>query len=327
MQAIINTISATGYGEIIFLLVVFGAAFALFFAGYNLLSPSIDISRRASATAEATIDSESVGVLLSGLEGREEARLREAIETFYASLQTDDKDAISRRLVRAGFFKKSAVYVFYVIKIVASAFAFLGTFAAVQVAVDGIAAPAAAAAGGVAGLLALILPNFVLDYLGKKQEERYRRAFPDFMDMLIVCADAGLSLEASVARVAGEMLAANREFGIHLNIMMLEIRAGKRLRDALTAFGERLTLDEARSLATVFKQSEELGSSLTETLRVFSDEMRRARIVRAEEKANALPVKMVLPLGMFIFPVMLAVVAFPVLLTLMKFMTRLAAPT
>jgi tight adherence protein C len=99
--------------------------------------------------------------------------------------------------------------------------------------------------------------------------------------------------------------------------MMLEVRAGKRLREALQAFADRVDIDEARSLSILFKQSEELGASITQTLRVFSEEMRHARVIRAEEKANVLPVKMLVPLGVFMFPVMLIVVALSPFLSIM----------
>jgi len=94
--------------------------------------------------------------------------------------------------------------------------------------------------------------------------------------------------------------------------MTLEIRAGRPLRDALHNLAERLKIEEAKTLAILFKQSEALGTSLTQTLRVYSAEMRERRIIKAEEKANALPVKMVLPLGFCVFPVMLVVVLMPV---------------
>jgi tight adherence protein C len=163
-----------------------------------------------------------------------------------------------------------------------------------------------------------IVPNFVLDRLGKRQEEQYRRGFPDFMDMVIMCADAGLSLEAAVAKVAEEFLVTHKALGIHLSIMMLEVRAGKRLRDALQGFADRIAIEEARSLSTLFKQSEELGASITQTLKVFSTDMRQLRIIRAEEKANALAVKMLLPLGVFMFPVMLLVVVLSPLLSVLQ---------
>ena len=134
----------------------------------------------------------------------------------------------------------------------------------------------------------------------------------NFMDLMITCADAGMSLEAAVSRVSEEISGTHRGLGIQLAIMTLQMRAGKPLRESLRELAERIDIDEARSLAVLFRQSEELGTSLTEALRVYSDEMRTERILAAEEKANALPVKMVLPLGLCIFPVVMMIIMLPV---------------
>ncbi|TIU71406.1 MAG: type II secretion system F family protein, partial [Mesorhizobium sp.] len=152
------------------------------------------------------------------------------------------------------------------------------------------------------------------DRFEKAQKRIYRRGFPDFMDMMITCADAGMSLEAAVERVSGELAGTHRWLGIQLSIMTLQLRAGKPLRDALRELADRIGLDEARALAVLFRQSEELGTSLTEALRVYSDEMRTQRILIAEERANALPVKMMIPLGLCIFPVVLMVIMLPVII-------------
>ena len=164
------------------------------------------------------------------------------------------------------------------------------------------------------GLACIVIPSIALDRFENAQKQRYRRGFPDFMDMMLTCADAGMSLEASVERVSNELAGTHKVLGIQLAIMTLQMRAGKPLRDALRELADRIGIDEARSLAVLFRQSEELGTSLTEALRVYSDEMRTQRILRAEEKANALPVKMVLPLGLCVFPVVLMIVMLPVIL-------------
>lgn len=138
------------------------------------------------------------------------------------------------------------------------------------------------------------------------------------MDLLIVCIDAGLSIEMSLDRVSREFYVTDPDFGIHLAIITLEMRAGRRLHEALQHFSERVNIEEARSLATLFRQSEELGTSVTRTLRVFSAEMRDRRIITAEEKANQLPVKMLFPMALFLFPVSLVIVLVPVLITIIK---------
>jgi tight adherence protein C len=111
-------------------------------------------------------------------------------------------------------------------------------------------------------------------------------------------------------------------FGVQLSAMMLEVRAGKRLNDALSEMANRIDLPEARTLAVMFRQTEELGASLSDTLRAYGADMRRKRIIRAEEKALALPVKMVFPMGLFMFPVILAIVIIPAFVMVMRVVTQ-----
>ena len=157
-------------------------------------------------------------------------------------------------------------------------------------------------------------------YLSRRQRiltERYRQLFPDFLDLLMVCVDAGLSLQAAVDRVTDYIINHNREFGLNLMMMGEETRAGRSTIEALGTWAERLNLDEARSFVLVLRQSIELGSDVGDALRVISDEMRDKRLLRAEEAANKLPVKMTLPLGLFIFPVILLVVLLPIVIKLL----------
>jgi tight adherence protein C len=100
--------------------------------------------------------------------------------------------------------------------------------------------------------------------------------------------------------------------------MSLESRAGRSTREALSNLAQRLGIEEAKSFATLVQQSEELGSSLVQSLRVYAEEMRAKRLARAEEKAHGLPAKLVIPLGFFIFPVILGVTMMPVALKVFK---------
>jgi tight adherence protein C len=165
-------------------------------------------------------------------------------------------------------------------------------------------------------LLAAIGPDA---YLSRRQGTftvRYRQLFPDFLDLVTVCVDAGLSLEGALERVTPEVYRQRRELGLNLSMLSAETRAGRGTIEALESLADRLGLDEARSFVLVLRQSLELGSDVSETLHVFSDEMREKRLLRAEEAANKLPVKMVLPLGAFIFPVILLLVLLPIMLRL-----------
>lgn len=164
-------------------------------------------------------------------------------------------------------------------------------------------------AAGIAGYFG---PNV---YLGRRiaaRKNEHRSGFPDFMDLLVVCADAGLSMEAALDRVGRELSDSYPSLSANVYMATLELRAGRTLSDALDHLADRLGLEEARSFATLLQQSEELGSSMTDALRVYSDEMRHKRLSTAEEKAYSLPAKLSVPLTLCVFPVVIVVILLPV---------------
>jgi len=148
------------------------------------------------------------------------------------------------------------------------------------------------------------------------RQVEHRSGFPDFMDLLVVCADAGLSMEASLDRVGRELSDSYPSLTANLHMANLEIRAGRTMSEALEHLGDRLGIEEARSFGTLIQQSAELGSSITEALRVYSDDMRHKRLSRAEEKAYALPAKLTVPMMVCIFPVLFVVILLPVFVRL-----------
>jgi tight adherence protein C len=168
----------------------------------------------------------------------------------------------------------------------------------------------------VSAFIAILGPDAYIARRQRLLQQEYRLVFPDLLDMLVVCTDAGLALDAAFARIQPEVSKQSRALGTNLNLLGAETRAGRSTTDALGAFAERLNIDEARSFTILLRQSLELGTDVGEALRVFSDEMRNKRLLRAEETANKLPVKMVLPLGGLIFPVILMVVLVPVIIRL-----------
>jgi tight adherence protein C len=161
------------------------------------------------------------------------------------------------------------------------------------------------------GLVGYIAPGFYISRRISKRQLEHRAGFPDFMDLLVVCADAGLSMEAALDRVGREIGDSYPSLGANIHMTTLEVRAGRSLSEALEHFGDRLGLEEARSFATLLQQSEELGSSMTEALRVYSDDMRHKRLSRAEEKAYSLPAKLSVPLVLCVFPVIVLVILLP----------------
>jgi tight adherence protein C len=169
---------------------------------------------------------------------------------------------------------------------------------------------------GAAGIAGYIAPSMYIDRRIKARQAEHQSGFPDFMDLLVVCADAGLSMEASLDRVGRELGDSYPSLTANIHMANLEIRAGRTMSEALEHFGDRLGVEEARSFATLIQQSAELGSSITEALRVYSDDMRHKRLSRAEEKAYSLPAKLAVPMMVCIFPVLFVVILLPVIVRL-----------
>ena len=165
-----------------------------------------------------------------------------------------------------------------------------------------------------AGTLGWLLPGFYLGNRTKTIMQENRSGFPDFMDLMGVCANAGMSMEAGLERVSRELADMYPTLGVHLQILCLEVRAGRSIEEALHALADRLDIAEVRAFATLLQQSKELGSSLSDALRVFSDDMRHKRLSMAEEKAYALPAKLSVPVTACILPVVLFVAILPVII-------------
>ncbi|THD82445.1 type II secretion system F family protein [Aliigemmobacter aestuarii] len=246
------------------------------------------------------------------------------IRHYYEVQAKGDPNSLAMRLIRAGYFSREAIRVFVLIRVLVTILVFVAVWFALVNVGSGVSGPLALLLAAAVAGISFILVNAVLDNMGKSNQIRYRRLFPDFMDLLIVCVDSGMSIEAAIDRVAREFLPTRPGFGRHLSIISLEIRAGRPLHEALNNFSQRLNLEEARTLAVLFRQSQELGTSVVKTLRVFSAEMRQMRLIKAEEKANALPVKMLFPMALFLFPVNLVIVLVPVMIALLKMFTTMS---
>lgn len=242
----------------------------------------------------------------------------DTIRHYYEVQKRNNPDGLEMRLIRAGYFNKNAKVYFDTLRILTAVAVFVLTWYLLTTFSSRVTSSVALLMGAIASGISFILMNVALDRMALANQTNYRRLFPDFMDLLIVCVDAGLSIEAAIDRVAREFAQAKPSFGNHLAIISLEVRAGRPLHDALSHFAERVKVDEARTLAILFRQSQELGSSVAKTLRVFSREMRQTRLIRAEEKANALPVKMLFPMAAFLFPVNLIIVLVPVMIQIMR---------
>jgi tight adherence protein C len=242
-------------------------------------------------------------------------RLIDYATKHYSTTDSKDLKMLQHRLVQAGIYNPRAAAYFFFARLtlalgltvalffVLPMFHFQGksTFWLVVL------------AGGVCGYLA---PTFYLDQIIKKKRQEHRSGFPDLMDLMVVCADAGLAMEASLDRIGRELSDSYPSLSANIHMANLEIRAGRTVTEALEHLGDRLGLEEARSFATLIQQSDELGSSISDALRVYSDDMRHKRLSRAEEKAYALPAKLSVPMMVCIFPVLFVVILCPVIVRL-----------
>lgn len=250
----------------------------------------------------------------------------ENLNHYFNVQKKNQPDSLEMKLIAAGFLGANAPRLFHIIRLATVILVMVVMRTLIVRLFPEVNPTSAIVFAAIFGGVSFILCSAVLDYFVSKTEIQNRKLFPDFMDMLIVCVDAGLSIEASIDRVAREFLQTKPVFGTHLAIISLEVRAGRPIHDALMTFSHRVRLEEARTLATLFRQSQELGSSVVRTLRTYSKEMRQMRLLRAEEKANALPIKMLFPMAVFLFPVNIIIVVVPILLTVVSLLTNMRPP-
>jgi tight adherence protein C len=295
----------------IVVLFAFCAVAAVAFVIGQFLTSHVHLQRRA--TSSVSQGSNDNTALLASFN----ALVSSYFDEKRFGVQGTVRNKLRRDLVRAGYFRLDAVNYYIFIKlavvIVIPIVAFLITetfYAEYRLLIKLLIVCIATG-------LAILCPDAYIARRHRILTDRYRTAFPDLLDLMVVCVDAGLSLDASIDRLSKEILKRNRELGMNLLLLEAEIRAGRATPDALEGFADRLGLDEARSFVGTLRQSIELGTDVGDALRTFSDEMRDRRLLRAEERANKLPVKMVLPLGACIFPVILMVVMLPIILKLM----------
>ena len=162
-----------------------------------------------------------------------------------------------------------------------------------------------------AAVMGLYLPSLFVRARADRRQREIINGFPDALDLMLVCVEAGLGLEAAFARVGMEMTSSHPRLSEQLGAVVLELRAGRSHEDALRRMADRSGADEIRAFATLLIQSTKLGSSIAQTLRIYASEMRERRRMKAEEKAHRLPVLLSIPLVTCMLPVMIGVLMLP----------------
>jgi tight adherence protein C len=162
-----------------------------------------------------------------------------------------------------------------------------------------------------AAAMGLYAPALYVRARADRRQTELVNSFPDALDLMLVCVEAGLGLEAAFSRVGMEMTTSHPLLAEQFGAVVLELRAGRSHEDALRRMADRAGVDDIRAFCTLLIQSTKLGSSIAQTLRTYASEMREKRRLRAEEKAHRLPVLISIPLVACMLPTMIGVLMLP----------------
>ena len=295
------------------------AAAAMVYAIYNAVTVRDPMSRRVKAL-NARREELKAGIIKGGgkkrqsLVRRSEAtdRVKDTLANMKV-LQESQVKIIQQKLAQAGYRNKElAVFVIFARMVLPIALGFLGVVVIYWIdmfpewgSMKRFMAFAALVIAGYKG------PELFLKNKSKKRSDAIRKGLPDALDLLVICAEAGLTVDAAFNRVAKELGRAYPELGDEFTLTAIELSFLTERRQAFENFAYRVDLDSVRGVVTTMIQTERYGTPLASALRVLSAEFRNERMMRAEEKAARLPAIMTVPLILFILPVLFIVILGP----------------
>ncbi|TCJ39492.1 type II secretion system F family protein [Parafrankia sp. BMG5.11] len=294
-------------------ILVLATLFALIVGVAMLLMGAI--SRRAVVKSDLRTLVEARGPSgTAGLRKRQDdawSRLVDRIERAGLTLEDTKSDRLRDKLVAAGYDSPAAPRVYTLIRLV--------LVIALPTAYVGLSLLGGAELsffklylfGSIAALVGLYAPALWLRAKADRRTEAIINGFPDSLDLMLVCVEAGLGLEAALDRVGREMASSHPLISKLLTTVTLQLRAGASRETALRKMAAAARVEEISSFATLLIQSDKLGTSIAQTLRVYSAEMRERRRMRAEEKAHRIPVLISIPLVTCMLPVMIGVLMLP----------------
>lgn len=248
------------------------------------------------------------------------------IEPFQKAIAQSDPNQVNAakaRLIEAGFYRPSAIETYFTLRVV------LGLGLAV---LAGLYVyflnPTLSGRNSMFIILALAAigyyyPSVRVTSMINARRKQFKLGIPDALDMVLVGVEAGLSLPAAMQHIVDEFADTHPIVSEQFQIVVLEFQAGKSRADALRGMATRMNLPETRTLASMIVQSEALGTSLAQTLRVMADELRGQRMLDAEKRASELPVMMSFPLVLCIFPALMSVALVPAMLQTLTFFANI----
>ncbi|MEM7525898.1 MAG: type II secretion system F family protein [Pseudomonadota bacterium] len=242
----------------------------------------------------------------------------EALAPYLEPSDEGELSAVRAKLIRGGYRSRGAVRLFYLAR--AGLAVGLVVFGLILM---GLAQndpdPARLAIFcGIAGLIGFIAPSWWVNRRIKQRQLEMGNGFPDALDLMLVCVEAGQSLDQSVIRVSGEVKEAHGALAEELQVVASEMRAGKERAQVLRDFADRTGVPDISAFVTVLVQSAAFGTSVSAALRVYAAEMRDKRLMRAEEKANTLPTKLTLGTMLFTVPPLMLILIGPSLIEIIR---------
>ena len=292
------------------LMVVAGLAFVLILASIPLmLNQKPDPMDKLRETAKQKVDSETRAILR---DKRRNAKLNKYAQ-YLEPKSAEELGQVRLRLLRAGYRSRDAVRLYYLAQVVLG----VGLLTAgVVYYLMFKATPDATMQQKMfymigPGAVGYMAPKYWITRRVEERREQITQGFPDALDMLLVCVEAGQSLDQSIVRVARELRASYPALADEFQIISHEMKAGKDKTQVLNDMGERCGVQDVASFVTVLNQAASFGTSIADALRIYAAEMRDKRVMRAEEKANKLPTKMTLTTMIFTVPPLLIILVGP----------------
>ena len=247
-------------------------------------------------------------------------KLVNGIEKAGLSLVDTRDDSLRKKLVAAGYTATYAPRLYTLIRLIlviglpVSLFLLMWSTGSTPSIIKVYAAVVISALAG------LYVPAVFIAAKADRRQQEIINGFPDALDLMLVCVEAGLGMDSAFARVGMEMTSSHPRLAEQFGAVVLELRAGRSHEDALRRMADRAGAEEIRAFATLLIQSSKLGSSIAQTLRVYAAEMREHRRMRAEEKAHRLPVLLSMPLVGCMLPVMIGVLMLPAMIRVIRTM-------
>ncbi len=244
-------------------------------------------------------------------------RMLDSAAPIVTPRKNGEQKRVRTRMIHAGYRSPNAATAFFTVKLL------LGVTVPVAVLLGATLFPyyttyQVGLAALAASFLGMMIPNLYLNKRVEKRQRALRNAFPDALDMLVVCVEAGLGLNAAIQRVTDELSVSHPELASELGLVNAEIRAGVDRVQALRNLAERTGLADIRGLVVLLAQSLRFGSSVAETLRIYAEEFRDKRMQHAEEQAAKIGTKLLFPLVFCLFPGFFLVAIGPALLGVMN---------